>query len=144
MAQSLRDIMTRNVITVSPEQSVVDAAKIMSQNDVGSVPVVEKGICTGIVTDRDIVLRAVAEGQDIRTAKIRSVMTGNVVTGTPDMDVHKAADLMADKQIRRLPVVDNGKLVGIVALGDFAVVDIYQNEAGEALSYISEPAQPQM
>ncbi|MDD4588140.1 MAG: CBS domain-containing protein [Heliobacteriaceae bacterium] len=141
MAHSLREIMTRNVTTVSSQHLITDVAKLMSRNDIGSVPVVDNDQYVGIISDRDIVIRAIAQDNDINTTKVETAMTRDVVTGTPDMDVHRAADMMADMQIRRLPVVDNGKLVGIVSLGDLATVDIYQNEAGQALSEISEPTQ---
>jgi CBS domain-containing protein len=97
----------------------------------------------GVITDRDIVLNVVAEGKDVNTTQIANCMTSSVITGSPDMDVHEASDLMADHQIRRLPVVENGRLVGIVAIGDLATVSIHANEAGHALSEISEPSHPQ-
>lgn len=144
MTKSLQEIMTRQVATVSPQQSVQQAAEIMHRYNVGSVPVVENGRCVGIITDRDISLRTAAQGLNPAATKVESVMTREVVTATPDMDAHQAADLMAKYQIRRLPVVENGRLTGIVALGDLAVQNIYQNEAGQALSNISQPAAPQM
>ncbi|GAX90627.1 CBS domain-containing protein [Effusibacillus lacus] len=139
----LRDLMTSEVKTCSPNDSVVEAAKIMRSIDVGIVPVVEGDKLVGVVTDRDIVLNVVAEGQDVATSRVANCMTSSVVTGTPEMDAHVAADLMAENQIRRLPVVENGRLVGIVAIGDLATVAIHENEAGYALSEISEPSQPQ-
>lgn len=142
MAQKLKDIMTQNIATVSPQQSIQEASRLMSQHNVGSIPVVENGRCVGIVTDRDIALRAVSQGQSPSSTTVQSVMTTDVVTGSPEMDVHEAANLMAERQIRRLPVLENGSVTGIVALGDLATQNIYQNEAGEALSQISEPASP--
>lgn len=143
MPQKLSKIMTTNIATVTPQQSVAEAAQIMSQYNIGSLPVVQNGQPVGMITDRDITLRITAQGQDAQNSKVEEVMTKNVITGTPDMDVHQAANLMAQNQIRRLPVVENNRLAGIVALGDLAVQDIYQNEAGEALSNISQPAEPQ-
>jgi len=141
----LQDAMTRNVVTASPQQTVQEAANIMSQYNIGFVPVVENGQSVGIITDRDITLRVTAKGQNPQTTKVEAVMSRNVITATPQMDVHETANLMAQKQIRRLPVVDNdNRVCGVVALGDLAVRDIYQNEAGKALSSISEPAAPQM
>ncbi|MDK2820966.1 MAG: hypothetical protein PWP31_931 [Clostridia bacterium] len=141
----LGDIMTRNIVTVSPQQTISEAAQIMSQYNIGSVPVVQNGQCVGIITDRDITLRVTAKGQDAGMTKVESVMSKNVVTGNPQMSVQEAANLMAQNQIRRLPVVDNNnQICGIVALGDLAVQNVYQDEAGEALSSISEPASPQM
>ncbi|WP_031515954.1 CBS domain-containing protein [Desulfofalx alkaliphila] len=143
MSQKLQEIMTTNVATVSPQQSVAEVAQIMSRHNIGSVPVVENGRCVGMITDRDITLRVTAQGQNPANTPVQSVMSTDLVTGNSQMDVHDAASLMARHQIRRLPVVDNGKLSGIVALGDFAVQNIYQDEAGQALSSISEPASPQ-
>lgn len=141
----LQDIMTRNVITVSPQQSVQEAADMMSQYNIGFVPVVQNGQSIGIITDRDITLRVTAKGHSPQATKIESVMSRDVVTATPHMEIHEAANLMAQKQIRRLPVVDNNnRLCGVVALGDLAVKETYQGEAGEALSIISEPSAPQM
>jgi CBS domain-containing protein len=142
MAQTLRSIMSNNVVSVSPTQTVQEAAALMSQYNVGSIPVVENGQIRGIVTDRDITLRSTAQGQDGATP-ISQVMTSNLVQGTPEMDVHEAATLMSQNQIRRLPVVDNNQVVGMVALGDLATENIYQNEAEQALSSISTPSKPQ-
>jgi len=142
---TLQDIMTSNVVTVSPQQTVEEAAQIMSQYNIGSVPVVQNGQCVGIVTDRDITLRTTAKGQTAQSTKVESIMSRNVITGTLQMDVHEAADLMTQNQIRRLPVVDdNNQLRGIVALGDLAVKDIYEDEAGDALSNISKPSSPKI
>ncbi|MED0676677.1 CBS domain-containing protein [Aneurinibacillus thermoaerophilus] len=137
MSQRLQDIMTRQVATVQPNQTLEEAARIMNEYNVGAVPVVENGQCVGMITDRDIAIRASAHNRDSQT-KVRDVMTHNIITAPADMDVHEAADLMAKNQIRRLPVVDHNQLVGIVSLGDLAVQDIYQNEAGMALSDISQ------
>lgn len=133
----IKEIMTTDVKTVTPNDTVSQAASAMEQLNVGSIPVVDNKKIVGIVTDRDIVLRNVARGQN-PNQKISDVMTVNVTYATPDMDVHNAADIMADHQIRRLPVVDGGNLVGIVAIGDLAVEDIFENEAGEALHDISK------
>lgn len=129
--------MTTDVKSVSPNDSLSQAALLMEQLNVGSVPVVDNNKVVGIVTDRDIALRNVARGQN-PNQKVSDVMTTNVTSAPPDMDVHSAADIMASSQIRRLPVVDNGNLVGIVAIGDLAVEDIFENEAGEALHDISQ------
>lgn len=135
----IREIMTTDVKTVSPTDTVSQAASAMEQLNVGSIPVVDNNKVVGIVTDRDIVLRNVARGQN-PDQKVSDVMTSNITYATPDMDVHSAADIMATHQIRRLPVVENGKLIGIVAIGDLAVEDIFENEAGEALHDISKGA----
>lgn len=97
----------------------------------------------GIVTDRDITLRTTAQGENAQT-QVSQVMTAQqIVQGTPEMDVHQAADLMAQQQIRRLPVIENGQIVGMVALGDLAVQNQYANEAEQALQSISTPSAPQ-
>lgn len=138
----LRQLMTTNVRTCQPDTPLVEVARIMVDVNCGFVPVVEGGKPVGTITDRDIVVRAVANGKDIRTVTARECMTTPVVTAGPDTDAHEAADIMAGKQIRRLCVVEGGRLVGVVALGDLATEQIHTDEAGEALSSISEPAQP--
>ncbi|GBF12382.1 CBS domain-containing protein [Tepidibacillus infernus] len=138
---TLRDIMTTNVATVSLQDNAYEVAQKMSQLNVGAIPVVDGQNVIGMITDRDLVLRGYAEKRSGSFA-IDGLMSKDVVVGTPDMDVHEAARLMAEKQIRRLPVVENGNLVGIVSLGDLAVRNIHIDEAGQALSKISEPAQP--
>jgi CBS domain-containing protein len=142
MAESLKNIMSNNVVTVSSSQTLQEAAALMSQHNIGSIPVVESGEIKGIITDRDITLRCTAQGLPTSTP-VAQAMTANITTGTPEMDVHEAANLMAQQQIRRLPVVENNQIVGMVALGDFATKNIYQNEAGEALSSISIPSKTQ-
>ncbi|HPW40601.1 MAG TPA: CBS domain-containing protein [Bacillota bacterium] len=132
----VKQIMTTDVSTVTPNDTVTKAASIMKQLNVGSVPVIDGSRVVGIVTDRDITLRGIAKGED-PNQKISEIMTSDVKYATPDMDVHAVADLMAENQVRRLPVIDNDKLVGIVAIGDLAVENIFENEAGEALHNIS-------
>lgn len=140
----LRDIMTSQVEFVSPEATAYEAAKKMQGKDVGAIPVCQGDKALGIVTDRDIALRVVAEGKDAKTTKCQDIMTKKIISGTLEMDVHDAAQLMADEQIRRLPVIEQGRLVGIVAIGDLAVKPIYVNEAGDALSDISKSRQTLM
>jgi len=137
----LNELMTRDVRTCSPETPVADAARIMAELNCGAVPVVKDQRVVGIVTDRDIALRVVAKWRD-GNVPVEQCMTKTVVTVTPDTDAHTAADMMADRQIRRLPVVENDRIVGIIALGDLATVDIHVNEAGDALSQISTPSRP--
>lgn len=131
-------------MTVNETQSVQEAAAIMSQYNIGAVPVVgSSGQMVGIVTDRDITLRTTAQGQNAQTP-VSEVMTAQqMVKGTPEMDVDQAAQLMSQQQIRRLPIEENGQLVGMVALGDLAVQNQHANEAGQALSSISTPSSPQ-
>lgn len=141
----LKEIMTKDVIAVSPDTSVFDAAQIMKDKNIGSVP-----ICTddmnveGILTDRDVVLRIVCEAKDAKQIKCKDIMTDKLIVGKTDMEVDSALDLMGDLQVRRLPVVENGRLVGFVALGDMAVNKRFDRAAEDALSDISRPAQPRM
>lgn len=139
----LRDIMTSNVFTINETQTVQEAAALMSQYNIGAIPVINNNRqMVGIVTDRDITLRTTAQGEDTQTP-VSEVMTAQqIVQGTPDMDVHQAANLMAEQQIRRLPITENGQLVGMVALGDLAVQNQYTNEAEQALQRISTPQHP--
>lgn len=139
---SIREIMSQDVATVSPNQTIQEAAQLMSQHNIGSIPVVENGQVKGIITDRDITLRTTAEGRD-NTIPVSHVMTSTIVSGNPNMSVDEAANLMSQNQIRRLPIVENNNLVGIVALGDLATKNIYHNEAEQALSSISTPSQPE-
>ncbi|OLN33763.1 CBS domain-containing protein [Desulfosporosinus metallidurans] len=136
----IRDVMTSSVDRVTPGTSVVDIAQLMKKNDVGSVPVCEGDKLMGIITDRDIVLKVVAVGGNVNSISAKGIMNTNVITATADQDVHEAADLMSKYQIRRLPVLEQGKLVGILALGDLAIEKIHINEAGDALSDISQGA----
>lgn len=136
MALKIKEIMTTDVKTISSNNSISEAANIMKTLDIGAVPVVKDNIPIGIVTDRDIIIRGVATGKNSNDS-VSSVMTADVITISPDADVHDAADIMAAKQIRRLPIVENKQLVGIVAIGDMAVESIFENEAGEALHNIS-------
>jgi len=112
----------------------------MKEYNVGSIPVntEDRGV-VGIVTDRDIILRCVAEGKDIKLQKVRSIMTSNPVVGDENINVNDAARIMSERQIRRLPITSDNHLVGIVSLGDLALEPNIHEEAIEALSEISEP-----
>jgi CBS domain-containing protein len=135
----LRDIMSRQIASLNTNDSVEKAAQLMKQYNVGSIPICSQDSVVGIVTDRDIALRAVANGQDT-DQQIKDIMTANPVVGTPDMDVDEAVRIMSEKQIRRLPVVENNSLVGIVALGDISAEPKLQDNAEIALKNISKPA----
>ncbi|HHW00025.1 MAG TPA: CBS domain-containing protein [Clostridiaceae bacterium] len=139
----VKDIMTKNVAYVNPMSTVVDAARLMQKHNVGSIPVCDQNGVVGIVTDRDIVVRNVAHGNNPQSTTVKDVMTSQVVTATPDMDVKDVSEIMAKQQVRRLPVVENNMLVGIVALGDVAADTRFDMEASEALSEISRPAKPE-
>lgn len=136
---TVESIMTRQVATVTPDQSVQEAAQLMNEHNVGAIPVVENGKVKGIITDRDIALRTTAQGLTPSTP-VSQVMTSDVVTGAPNMSVDEAAKVMAKNQIRRLPIVQNNALCGIVALGDIATNQAYDEAAEQALSEISEPS----
>ncbi|SDO48679.1 CBS domain-containing protein [Paenibacillus sp. yr247] len=136
--KTVRDIMTKDVKVCAPHDSVVAAAKLMRDINCGSIPVCEGKKVVGMITDRDIVISCVAAGKDCNTTHCHDCMTTNVITCSPDMDAHECARLMSDHQIRRIPVVQNGEIVGICAIGDLATVHIFVNEAGDALSRISQ------
>jgi CBS domain-containing protein len=138
MAQSVRDVMTPGVRTVSPSQSLAEAAEVMKGEDVGAVPVVEEGRLAGIVTDRDIVIRAVADRRDPQTVKVEEVASRDLVTVEPEQDLDEALALMARHQVRRLPVVEQGQLVGMLAQADLAL-EAKEKKVGETVEEISKP-----
>lgn len=132
------DIMTDQVISISEDEPITAAARLLKQNNIGSLPVRDnKGKLKGIVTDRDIVLRCVAAEEDPSDVKVSEIMSRNLVTISSSEEAENVAQSMAKSQIRRVPVTDNGILVGIVALGDIARSSQYEMEAAEALSEIS-------
>ena len=134
--RTLREIMTKDLATVTLQDNVYEVAVKMRDWNVGVIPVVdEKEDVIGIITDRDIVIRGLAEKREGS-----AVMSRDIILGEPGMTVDEAAKIMAKHQIRRLPVVENRRLVGIVALGDMAVREVHHDEASDALSEISEPA----
>ncbi len=134
----VRELMTTEPTTVEPKATLGEAATLMKQEDCGSIPVVEGGRLVGIVTDRDIVVRGVAAGKDPKTQRVSEVMSANPVTIGPDNDVSDAEMKMADRQIRRLPVVEGGKLVGIIVTAQIARAG-NERKVGETLKEISEP-----
>jgi CBS domain-containing protein len=138
MAKSVREAMTPGVRTVSPAQSLTDAAEVMKEEDVGSVPVVEEGRLAGILTDRDIVTRAVAERRDPQTVKVDEVASQELVTVEPEQDLDEALALMARHRVRRLPVVEGGRLVGMLAQADVAL-EAKEKKVGETVEEISQP-----
>lgn len=133
----LRDIMTDGVIRIHPEESVAVAARTLTHYNIGALPVCgSDGNLCGVVTDRDLVTRCLASGQAPEKTKVREVMTRSVVSAQPDMDTGAAAHLMGRQQIRRLPVVENGRLCGMVSLGDLANRDECSIDAADALGDI--------
>jgi len=133
---NVRDVMTSNPRTVSPGDSIQVAARIMKEEDCGVVPVVENGKAVGIITDRDIVIRAVASGGGDRA--VREIATTDLVFVKPDTSTRDAEKLMSERQVRRLPVIENDRLVGIVSLGDIAVKEGKDSRTGDTLENISE------
>jgi CBS domain-containing protein len=121
MGQSIRDVMTSNPCTIDADKPVAYAAKMMRDEDVGLAPIVERGKLIGMLTDRDIAIRVVAEGKDPEQVKARDVASKQLVTIDPQQDLDEALRIMAKHQIRRLPVVEeDGQLVGVVAQADIA------------------------
>lgn len=133
MTRSVRDVMTAGVTAVRPQASLAEVARLMRDHDIGDVVVAHGNDVVGMVTDRDIVVRAVAEGVDPNTVPAESVCSGPVETVAPEDDVESAARMMRDFAVRRLPVVEDGIPVGIVALGDLSVVE----DPGSVLADIS-------
>ena len=134
MTQTIQDVMTPNPITLPGDSTAVDAAKKMREADIGPILVVDDGTVEGIVTDRDIVVRVVAEGKDPAKTDLRSICTQQLVTLEPDSPVGSAIAMMKEKAVRRVPVVKDGHAVGIVTLGDLAS----EREPKSALGKISE------
>jgi CBS domain-containing protein len=116
----VRDVMTSNPQSCESSASVVEAARAMAKEDVGPVPVVEGERLVGLLTDRDIVVRVVAEGRDPESTTVGEVASSNLATVSPDEDLDRALQLLAERQVRRLPVVEGDRLVGIVAQADIA------------------------
>ncbi len=139
----VRDVMTKNVAFVNSAANVTETAQLMQQHNVGSIPVCDKNGVVGIITDRDIVVRTIATGKNPQQTPVTEIMTTGVATVTPDMDMHDVAQRMATSQIRRVPVIENNNLVGIVALGDVAVDAKYYTQVADTLENISTPSRPQ-
>ena len=134
---NVREVMTTNPRCVSPNDSIQIAARIMKEEDTGVVPIVDNGRPVGVITDRDIVVRAVADGSQANKP-VREIASGDLVCATPDMSTREATRIMSERQIRRLPVVEGDRLVGIVSLGDIAVKEGKDSRTGETLEQISE------
>ena len=134
----LSDIMTPAPITVSPAESVALAARTLTHYNIGALPVCRPdGTLQGLVTDRDLVIRCIAAGKDPEKTSVREVMTSKVIYAEPAMDTAVAAHLMGARQIRRLPVVEKGRVCGMVSLGDLAKNEATVLDAGDALGDIS-------
>ena len=134
----VKDLMSTSIVCVRPETSLSQVAKEMRQADIGSIPVCDdQSQVVGIITDRDIVIRAMSSEQGLKVAG--DIMTKNPIYANPNMDMHEATLLMAKHQVRRLPVVENNRLLGVLSMADVARKNIYVDEAGDALSAISKP-----
>ncbi len=135
----VREIMTQDIASLRSDDSLEHAAQLMKQYNCGSLPVCTQDKLIGIITDRDIAIRSVASGDDVAHKRVGDVMTNDVVFASPETDVNDAARIMSDRQIRRLPVVENNSLIGIVALGDISLEPACQESAEDALKNISKP-----
>ncbi|RXI98135.1 CBS domain-containing protein [Anaerobacillus alkaliphilus] len=138
--EHVRDVMTSNVEYCTPLDNVYEVAVKMKELNVGAIPICENDHLLGMITDRDIVIRGVAEKRPNST-RVTDIMSEHLITAEPTMSLEEAAKLMAKHQIRRLPIVENNRLVGICSLGDLAVHDGSDDDAGYALSEISESPQ---
>lgn len=133
----LREIMSPNVISVHPQESVAVAARLLAHHNIGVLPVCSSdGKLCGVVTDRDLVIRCMAANRAPEQTRVQDVMTGRIVCASSDMDVAVAAHLMGREQVRRLPVIDDGKLRGMVSVGDLAGREESSYDAAEALEGI--------
>ena len=135
----VKELMTSGVVTVEPGSSAALAARLLSRHNVGALPVCSReGRLRGMVTDRDIILRCIAPEDDPAQTPVRDIMSRACASTSPDMDCLQAGALMAQQQVRRLPVVEKGRVVGILTLSDLARCGRYDMEAARALSEISE------
>jgi CBS domain-containing protein len=135
----VKELMTSDPAKVGPDDVIAKAATLMKQEDCGAIPVVRDGLLIGIITDRDITIRGVAEGRDAKTTKVSEIMSADPITIAPDADLAEAATIMAKSQIRRLPVVENGQLLGIIVTAQLARRE-KTSATGETIKDISEPA----
>jgi CBS domain-containing protein len=140
MAKSVRDAMTEDPRSIGASASVVEAARLMREQHIGSLPVTDDEQLLGMITDRDITTRVVAEAADPKTTPVADVCSRDVISVEADKDREEALELMARHQVRRLPVVESGRLVGIVAQADIALTE-NETRTGELVEAISEPSE---
>jgi CBS domain-containing protein len=140
MAKSVRDAMTENPRSIGASASVVEAARLMRDEHIGSLPITDDEQLVGMITDRDITTRVVAEAADPQRTSVGDVYSRDLISIEPDEELEEALQLMARHQVRRLPVVENGRLVGIVAQADIALSENEQ-KTGELVEAISEPSE---
>ena len=138
MAKSVRDAMTEDPRSIGASASVVEAARLMREEHIGSLPITEDEQLVGMITDRDIATRVVAEAADPKMTSVGDVVSRDLISVEPDEDLEEAVQLMASHQVRRLPVVENGRLVGIVAQADIALKD--NEKTAQLVEAISEPS----
>ncbi|MCM3568778.1 CBS domain-containing protein [Neobacillus mesonae] len=139
--EKIREIMTEDVECCTLLDNVYEVAVKMKELNVGAIPIVDKKKLVGMITDRDIVIRGIAE-KNPPSSKVEKVMSEELITISPDATSREAVQLMSEHQIRRLPVVENGELIGIVSLGDFAIRELTDDQAKAALTDISEQTTP--
>lgn len=140
----VKEIMTRDISSLNVDDTIETAAQLMKEHNIGSVPVCSGERVVGIITDRDIAVRAVAEGENTKLQSVRTIMSSNPVLGNPNMDIHEVSRIMSERQIRRLPIVENNNLVGVISLGDIAITPRLKDDAEVTLSSVSEPCTPVM
>lgn len=136
---TVKELMSVNICFVTADADVTAAAALMKKYDIGLIPVCDqKGCLLGLVTDRDIVLRALSAKEGIEKKKVRHIMTEEIVSVTPMTDIHDAALVFSEKKVRRLPVLDNGRLVGILSLSDLSGKRIFLAEVGEIMGNLAK------
>jgi CBS domain-containing protein len=139
MAKSVREAMTEDPRSIGASASVVEAARLMREEHIGSLPITDDEQLVGMITDRDITTRVVAEAADPKLTSVSDVYSQDLISVEPDKDLAEALQLMARHQVRRLPVVENGRLVGIVAQADIALTE-NEKKTGELVEAISKPS----
>ena len=140
MAKIVRDAMTEGPRSIGASASVVEAARLMREEHIGSLPIAENEQLVGMITDRDITTRVVAEAADPNLTSVGDVYSRDLISVEPEKDLEEALQLMARHQVRRLPVVEDGRLVGIVAQADIALTE-NEKKTGELVEAISEPSE---
>ena len=140
MPKSVRDAMTEDPRSIGASASVVEAARLMRKEHIGSLPITDDKNLVGMITDRDITTRVVAEAADLTTTSVGDVYSRDLISVEPEKDLEEALQLMARHQVRRLPVVENGRLVGIVAQADIALSE-NEKKTGELVEAISKPSE---
>jgi CBS domain-containing protein len=140
MAQSIRDAMTKDPRSIGASAPVVEAARLMREEHIGSLPVTDDETLVGMITDRDITTRVVAEAADAKMTSVGDVFSRDLISVEPDKDLEEALQLMARHQVRRLPVIEDGRLVGIVAQADIALSE-NETKTGKLVEAISEPSE---